>query len=320
MDLSIIIVSWNVKDLLRENLKEIFITSPQPSPSQGEGDIEFEVFVVDNNSVDGTVEMVKKEFPQVKLIANKENLGFAKANNQAIRQARGDFILLLNPDMRVMPDTLEKMIKWMIKNKQATVASCRLVDEQGKTIKHVRRFPTVWDQLAIVLKLPHIFPNVLNKYLRDDFDYSKPAKVDSIRGGFFMIRNFSLTPNPSPASSSVKTSADRRASRERGAMGKMLLDKRYFLWFEEVDLCRQVQQAGGEIWYTPAAQCVDYVGQSFKQLPRGTAQKYFRDSMLKYFKKWHLGWQFWVLKMAWPVVMFLAWILVKLNFKSSART
>ena len=320
MDLSIIIVSWNVKEKLRENLKTIFITSPQPSPSQGEGEIKYEIFVVDNNSADGTVEMVKKEFSKVNLIANKENLGFAKANNQAIKQAQGKFILLLNPDMRVLPDTFVNMIKWMRENKQAVVAGCHLIDENGNTINHVRRLPTVWDQLAIVLKLPHIFPNVLNKYLHNDFDYSKPAKVDSVRGGFFMIRNFSLTPGPSPVSSSVKTSADRRASRERGAMKKMLLDERYFLWFEEVDLCRQVQQAGGEVWHTPAAQCVDYVGQSFKQLPRGTAQKYFRNSMLKYFKKWHPVWQFWLLKITWPVGMLLTWILVKLNFKSSART
>ena len=68
---------------------------------------------MDNNSADGTVEMIKNEFPQVKLIANKENLGFAKANNQAIKQARGEFILLLNPDMRVLPDTLSNMLKWM---------------------------------------------------------------------------------------------------------------------------------------------------------------------------------------------------------------
>ncbi len=301
MDLSIIIVSWNVKEKLRENLKSLF---------KSEDDFKYEVFVVDNNSTDSTVEMVKNEFPQVKLIANQKNLGFAKANNQAINQARGDFILLLNPDMRVMPDTLEKMIKWMIKNKQATVAGCHLVDEQGKTIKHVRRFPTVWDQLAIVLKLPHIFPSMLNKYLRAGFNYSKAQKVDSIRGGFFMIRNFSLTPGPSPA----------RASRERGAMKKMLLDERYFLWFEEVDFCRQIKKIGGEVWYTPVAQCVDYIGQSFKQLPRGQAQKYFRDSMLKYFKKWHPVWQYWLLKFVWLMGLFLTWLGIKLRYKTKAKT
>ncbi|MEA3463840.1 MAG: glycosyltransferase family 2 protein [Patescibacteria group bacterium] len=294
MDLSIIIISWNVREKLRENLKALF---------NSKGDFEYEVFVVDNNSADGSVEMVKNEFPRVELIVNKENFGFAKANNQAIKLAQGDFILLLNPDMRVMPNTLEKMIKWMRDNEQADVAGCHLIDENGNIINHVRRFPTVWDQLAIVLKLPHIFPSVLNKYLRADFNYSKPAKVDSIRGGFFMIRNVGT---------------------RHGAF--LQLDERYFLWFEEVDFCRQIVETqnsasdGGEVWYTPVAQCVDYVGQSFKQLPRGTAQKYFRDSMLKYFKKWHPGWEHWVLRMAWPMGMFLTWILVKLNIKGSAST
>lgn len=316
MDLSIIIVSWNVGEKLKENLLALF---------KSEGDISFEVFVVDNNSQDGTAEMVKNEFPQVypvksdqlvgakqfngvKLIANKENLGFAKANNQAIKQARGEFILLLNPDMRVLPDTLANMAKWMRKNKQASVAGCHLIDEPGNTIKHVRKFPTIWDQLAIVLKLPHIFPNILDKYLRVDFDYSKPAKVDSVRGGFFMINTGALRATP-------------------------LLDERYFLWFEEVDFCRQVYKKNarllrqpadaarqGEVWYTPAAECVDYMGQSFKQLPRGKTQKYFRDSMLKYFKKWHSAWQFRLLRLAWPFGLFITWTGEKIKFKSKANT
>ncbi len=308
MDLSIIIVSWNVKDKLRENLKALFRTSPLPSLSQGEGSLEFEVFVVDNNSGDGTVEMIKKEFIQVKLIANKENLGFAKANNQAIKQARGKFILLLNPDMKVRPDTLAKMVSWMRENPRARVAGCRLVDEQGNTIQHVRRFPTVWDQLAIVLKLPHLFPSILNKYLRADFDYSKPAKVDSIRGGFFMIRT--LTPFPFPT----------RTSQERGDGLPQMLDERYFLWFEEVDFCRQAKKANKEVWYTPVAECIDYVGQSFKQVPRGKAQKYFRNSMLAYFKKWHPAWQYLILKLAWPVGMAMTWAGGKVNYNKKAKT
>ncbi len=302
MDLSIIIVSWNVKEKLKENLLALF---------KSEGDVSFEIFVVDNNSHDGTAEMVKKEFSfnGVKLIVNAENLGFAKANNQAIKQARGEFILLLNPDMRVLPDTLSNMVKWMRNNKQASVAGCRLIDEQGNTIKHVRKFPTIWDQLAIVLKLPHIFPNVLNKYLRVDFDYLKPAEVDTVRGGFFMINVGALRAMP-------------------------LLDERYFLWFEEVDFCRQVYEKKarlrpafcgtaarqGEVWYTPAAECVDYVGQSFKQLPRGKTQKYFRDSMLKYFKKWHPAWQYRLLKAIWPIGMFITWLGGKTHLKSKANT
>ena len=302
IDLSIIIISWNVKDKLRENLKAIF---------RSEGNLSFEVFVVDNNSSDGSAEMVKNEFPEihpvksnevdakqfngVKLIANKDNLGFAKANNQAIKQAKGDFILLLNPDMKVFPDTLVNMINWMRENKQASVAGCHLVDERRNTVKHVRKFPRLRDQSAIALKLPHIFSKVIDDYLRVDFDYSKPKKVNSIRGGFFMIKKEII---------------------EKIGM----LDERFFLWFEEVDYCRRVKNSGGQVWYTPAAKCVDYVGQSFSQIKRVTAQKYFRDSMLKYFKKWHPGRQYYILKTAWPIGLVISYMGEKLKLKIKAKT
>jgi GT2 family glycosyltransferase len=307
MDLSIIIVSWNVREKLRENLKALFALTPSPSPTPGvvagEGGLSTEVFVVDNNSSDGSAEMVKNEFPQINLIANQENLGFAKANNQAIKkslqlnsgQAQGDFILLLNPDMKVFPDTLANMVKWMRENKQASVAGCHLVDEAGNTIKHVRRFPRFSDQLAIALKIPHLFSAILNNYLRVDFDYKKSAKVDSVRGGFFMIRKEVLE-----------------------KIG--LLDERFFLWFEEVDYCLRVKKSGGEVWFTPDAKCVDYVGQSFLQVKRGVTQKYFRDSMLKYFKKWHPCWQYHILKTAWPLGMLIAKIGETLKFRSKVKT
>ena len=288
MQLSIIIVSWNVCDKLRNNLKAIYTPHPTSPLIKGIGALEFEVFVVDNNSDDNTVEMIKKEFPQVKLIANTQNLGFAKANNQAIKQATGEYILLLNPDMRVQTDTLENMVDWMDKNKDAGIAGCKLTNEKGEILPHARAFPTIWDQLAIVLKLPHIFPKILNKYLIHNFDYEKEAKVDSIRGSFFMIR--------------------------REVINKIgLLDERYFIWFEEVDYCKQAHKAGFKVMYTHVSTCVDYIGQSFKQVNRGKTQVYFSDSMLKYFKKWHPKWQYWILKLAWPVGIFMAVVEEKLK-------
>ncbi|OGF30542.1 hypothetical protein A3H09_00925 [Candidatus Falkowbacteria bacterium RIFCSPLOWO2_12_FULL_45_13] len=285
IDLSIIIVSWNVKEKLSDNLRALF-SSQYAS---------FEVWVIDNNSSDGTVRMIKKEFPQVKLIANQENLGFARANNQAIKQAGGRYILLLNPDMRVFDDTLSNVISWMNCHEQAAVAGCKLVDENGAIIKQVRRFPGILDQLAIILKLPHLFPKILNKYLRNDFDYSKSNRVDTIRGGFFMIR--------------------------REAVEKIgLLDERYFLWFEEVDYCRRVKLAGSEVWYANAAECIDLVGQSFKQLDLVVKQRYFRDSMLKYFKKWHSPLEYWILRLAWPAGLLIAWLGERIRVKSRTKT
>ena len=246
MNLSVIIVSWNVREKLRENLSALY---------RSEGDFDFEVFVADNNSADGSAEMVKQEFPQVRLMTSSENLGFSRANNQAIKLATGEFILLLNPDMQVEPDTLKKMLAWARNNSVATVSSCRLVDEAGKTIKQARRFPRFFNQLMVVLKIPHVFPAVLNKYLMVDFNYKTAAKVDSVRGAFFLI--------------------NRKNWRRLSGGKEPLLDERYFLWFEEVDFCRQVYQLGGEVWYAPVAECRDYVGQSFVQLKKRRGAEIF---------------------------------------------
>lgn len=273
MDLSIIIVSWNVKEKLRENISALY---------KSEGDFKFEIFVADNNSGDGSAPLVAAEFPDVRLIANSENLGFAKANNQAIKSAAGKFILLLNPDMRVRPDTLKNILAWAENNQRATVCGCKLVDEKGNIVKQVRRFPKLWDQLMIVLKVPHVFSSVVNRYLESGFDYSQAAKVDSIRGAFFLINC--------------------EQYRKISGLDKPLLDERYFIWFEEVDFCRQVYKLGGEVWYTPAAECLDYVGASFSQVKLGQKQKYISESMLKYFKKWEKGWKYLVLKIVWKIM------------------
>lgn len=277
MNLSIIIVSYNVKEKLKKNLEAIF---------SSQGDFSFEIFVVDNASIDESAEMVESFFPSVKLIKNENNLGFAKANNIAIEKAKGDFILLLNPDMQVFSETLINSLIFAKKNPQAVVSSCLLVDSDNKTIKHVRRFPKFFDQLAIILKLPHVFPNIVKSYLYLDFDYNTIQKVDSVRGSFFMI--------------------NKKSFQKISSLNLPLLDERYFIWFEEVDFCRQIYKMGGEVWYNPNAFCLDYVGQSFSLLKKGRAQKYFCDSMLKYFKKWHPTWQYYFLKMFWPLGKFLA--------------
>ncbi len=274
MDLSVIIVSWNTKKLLKKNLNALFQSTPG---------FDFEVFVVDNDSCDGSVEMVKNEFPQAKLIANNKNVGFAAANNMAIKQAKGEYILLLNPDMRIFPDTLNKMLSWMEEHPQAGIASCKLVDGNEEIIPHVRRFPRFWEQSAIALKLPHIFPGILNKYILKNFDYDNEAEVDSVRGSFFMIR--------------------KEVIEELGG-----LDERYFIWFEEVDYCKQAKKAGWKVMYTPVPRCLDYVGKSFVQVPKGKTQKYFQDSMLKYFRKWHPAWQYWILKLLWVPGLLIVYI------------
>ncbi len=264
MDISVIIVSWKVKDKLQANLESLMASSG----------VSFECFVVDNNSDDGTLEMLETDFPSVITIANTENLGFAKACNQAISKATGEYILLLNPDMKVFPDTLAKSVNWLDTNPQAGIAGIHLVDETGKTIQQIRRLPHIIDQLLVATKIGRLFPALLNRYLCSTFNYEKAARVESIRGSYFLIR--------------------RTVIEKLGG-----LDERYFIWFEEVDYCHQAKQAQIEVWYTPHAQCVDYVGQSFKQVSTVIKQNYFKQSMMTYFRKWHSPWQLIALTFGW---------------------
>ncbi len=299
MNLSIIIVSFNVREQLRKNLESIFNSNVN---------FGFEVFVVDNNSVDKSVEMIKKYFPQVRLIENKNNLGFAKANNQILKLIKNKYALLLNPDMKLKNDTLQNIYNWMENNKQVSIAGIKLLGKDGKIIKHVRRFPKFFDQLAIILKIPHIFPQILNKYILNKFNYTKECQVDSIRGGFFMMNLKNLQKLQKV---SVLKNLDNTLP---------FLDERYFIWFEEVDFCKQVYVAGGEVWYTPVAECIDYVGQSFNQVDRKVKQNYFKDSQLKYFKKWHSIWQYFVLKIAWVLGKIITNVLEVFHVKGKGKT
>ncbi len=285
MDFSLIIVSWNVRDQLKHNLESL----------RGVGGVTFETIVIDNASHDGTAAMVASEFPDVTVIANDDNRGFAAACNQGLRRAEGTYALLLNPDMALRPDTLANLKRWLDENKQAAVAGIKLVDGEGNTIRHVRRFPKLFDQLIIALKLPHLFPRLLDSYIMSDFDYSRPARVDSIRGAFFCIRRSTVQ-----------------------SVG--LLDERYFIWFEEVDYCRRIRQQELEVWYTPAAVATDYIGQSFNQVSTRTKQAYFRRSLIAYFSKWQPAWQTAVLRAAWSVGGMIAAGAEILHLKSRAKT
>lgn len=284
-DLSIITVGFQSREYVRELLKSLMAAR---------GNLSIEYFVIDNSMGDGLVEMVEKEFVplgddrlKITAIQNSENLGFAKANNIGITQSTGRYVLLLNPDMRLNSDTLSNMVAWMDENPQAGIAGCTLKTASGEYQPHVRRFPTVWDQLVILLKLPHLFPKILNHYLQTDFDYTKTVRVDSIRGSFFMIRRSTIEAHGG-------------------------LDERFFIWFEEVDYCKQAAAKGIEVWYTTAAECIDFVGRSFSLVGGLQKQKYFTRSMVQYFEKWHPE-SAWIIKVLRPIALVGAWVAQKIR-------
>lgn len=257
MDLSVITVTWNSAELIDEQIKSV---------KAGCKNVSFEQFIVDNASTDKTAERIVSEFPEVKLIKNDKNTGFAFPNNQAAKLAQGEFLLFLNPDMRVAEGSLDKMVEWMRAHPDVGLASCKLLDEHGNLNKDAlpRRFPTVWNQLAIILKLPHLFSGILNNYLFKDFNPEVEQEVDSVRGSFMMMR--------------------REVYEKLG----WAFDPRYFIWFEDVDLCREVKKMGLKVVYTPIISCIDYVGQSFKKRNTLWKQKQFIKSMAQYFWKWRI--------------------------------
>ena len=262
MDLSVITVTWNSRDLIGEQIRSVF---------SGCKDILCEEIVVDNGSSDGTVEYVSSEFSNVHVIANKKNMGFGAANNQGVAVAKGEFLLFLNPDMRVDFGSLDVILKWMKDRPNVGIVSPKLVDEKGNLNidAQPRRLPRVWEQVALILKLPHLFPSIMDGYLMKNFDADKEQEVDSVRGSFMLVR--------------------------RDIIDKLgfAWDPRYFIWYEDVDICRETKRLGYRVMHTPIITAVDYVGQSFKQRTTLWKQKHFTKSMLTYFQKWE-PWYRWM--------------------------
>jgi GT2 family glycosyltransferase len=255
MDLSVITVTWNSQDIILDQIASVF---------SGCQSISYEQIIVDNASKDSTVKSINKQYPNLKVISNKKNIGFAAANNLGVVQSKARYYLFLNPDMQVETGSLDNLVSWMDNHKEVGVASCKLTDIQGKENKLAspRRFPKIFEQLALVLKIPHIFPSILDKYHMKDMDSEKEQEVDSVRGSFMIIR-YDLVSKLGWA-----------------------FDPRYFIWFEDVDICREAKKLGYKVMYTPIISCVDFVGQSFGQQKFFWKQYNFIKSMIIYFKKW----------------------------------
>ena len=162
MDVSVITVTWNSKAVIGEQVRSVQVGCKTSS---------FEQIVVDNASSDGTGEYLSSEFPEIKLIQNRKNSGFASANNAAAKNARGEFILFLNPDMVVSPGSLDVIVDWMRNHKEVGIAGCLLVTSNGQPHPDAqpRRFPGLKDQLAVMLKIKKCFRGALDHYLFRDF-------------------------------------------------------------------------------------------------------------------------------------------------------
>ncbi|MGI0009981.1 MAG: glycosyltransferase family 2 protein, partial [Nitrosopumilaceae archaeon] len=181
VQLSIIIINYNTRDLLRACLKSVF---------QKTQDLDFEMIVVDNASVDGSLEMVEQEFPQVKKICNAENRGFAAANNQAIKQANSEYILLLNSDTEVLDGAINKTIEFMKQRPETSIVGCKLLNPDGTLQPSCRSFPSVWNLFTESFFLYKAFKRtkLFGKYYMSFFDHTSIREVDVVMGAFMLIR------------------------------------------------------------------------------------------------------------------------------------
>ncbi|MGH9547851.1 MAG: glycosyltransferase family 2 protein [Terriglobales bacterium] len=235
MQLSILIVSWNTRDLLRACLTKLQAELSSLAST--------EVFLVDNASADGSASMVASEFPWVQLIQNETNRGFAAANNQALKLAGGDFVLLLNPDTEVYPGALSTLIEFMNTHPRAAIVAPQLINSDGTVQRSCRQFPTFLAMSYELIGLSRLFPNVhrFREYKMLDWEHDDERQVDQPEGACLLLR--------------------RAVIDEVG-----VLDEGFFMLFEEVDWCYRIKQAGWEIWFTPSARVLHHYGQSIKQV------------------------------------------------------
>lgn len=234
MKLSVVIVNYNVKYFLEQCLHSV------DAAIDG---LETEVFVVDNNSVDGSVEMVVEKFPHVQLIANTENTGFSTANNQAIRRAGGEYILLLNPDTIVEQDTFTKCVEFMDSHPDAGGLGIKMVDGKGRFLPESKRgLPTPIVAFYKIFGLSALFPKskTFGKYHLGFLDKEETHVVDVLAGAYMMLRRETLDHTG-------------------------LLDETFFMYGEDIDLSYRITKAGYKNYYYPGARIIHYKGESTKK-------------------------------------------------------
>lgn len=256
MKLSVIIVNYNVRFFLDQCLRSVF---------KALKNISSEVFVVDNNSLDGSISMIRKNFPDVKLIRNNENYGFSRANNQAIKKAGGEYILLLNPDTMVEEFTFEKCIRFMDEHKDAGALGVRLIDGKGRFLPESKRsLPTPGVAFFKIFGLTRLFSKskLFGKYNLGYLNPEETHKVDVLPGAFMFLRMSALD----------KTG---------------LLDENFFMYGEDIDLSYRLKKAGFSNYYYPGTTIIHYKGESTRKSSINYVVQFYKS--MKIFAKKHFS-------------------------------
>lgn len=235
MDVSVIIVNWNTRELLKDCLSSVY---------EQAGDVELEVIVVDNASTDSSVEMIKNDFEGVNLIENAENRGFAAANNQGIAVSKGRYVLLLNSDTVVLDNAIAKTVSFADALPRAAVTGCRVLNPDGTLQPTCFMFPSVLNMLLSSTYVYKLYPSsrFFGRERMTWWDRNDVRQVDVVTGCFMLVR--------------------REAIDEVGVM-----DERFFMYAEETDWCYRFKKAGWDVVFTPAAQIIHLGGQSAAKRP-----------------------------------------------------
>jgi hypothetical protein len=284
IDLSILIVSWNVRDLLAACLDSIAAapitiipatnspvgagleTRPSPLAASGEGDqggeVNVEVIVVDSASADGSADMIRERFPWVMLIAKTDNIGFTRGNNDALEASQGRYLMLLNPDTAVHDDALNRLVAYLDANPEVGIVGPRVLNADGSTQSTRRRFPTLLTAIFESTWLQGLAPRrVLNYYYVADQPDDGTFDVDWVQGCALVAR--------------------RDVYAQIGP-----LDPGYVMYSEELDWCRRAKSAGWRVVYVGDARITHYGGKSSEQV-QAHRHIYFQQSKIRYFRKFH---------------------------------
>jgi N-acetylglucosaminyl-diphospho-decaprenol L-rhamnosyltransferase len=256
IDLSIVILNWNVCELLDRCLASL-----------RSDHYALEIIVVDNASHDDSVALVREKYPRATLIANTENRGFTGGNNQGIAAARGRYILVLNPDTEVLANALDCLVRYLDDHPGVGALGPQLLNPDRSIQSSRRRFPTLTTAFFESTWLQGLAPKqILAQYYMDDVPPDQAHEVDWLNGACTVFRREVL---------------DRVGGYDA---------QNFFMYSEELDLCRRVKEAGWKIVYLPEAQVVHYVGQSSDQAV-AARHIYFQTSKVHYFRKWHGAFQ-----------------------------
>jgi len=273
MDLSVIIVNYNTCELTTQALASVFNTT---------SGLVFEVFVVDNDSQDESVETIRKYYPQVRIIENKANLGFAAANNQAIELASGQYILLLNSDTIVQDDCLSKCIDYLSQHPKVGALGCRVLLSDGQLDHACKRgFPTPQASLFYFLKLHKVFPHshYFGQYTLDYIPVDAISEVDGLTGAFMMVRKETIE--------------------EIG-----LLDETFFMYGEDLDWCYRIKAAGWKIVYYPEYTIIHLKGGSGGRKSSKSIYEFHQSMIIFYNKHYAQQYPAWVRYMIYGAIKF----------------